>query len=325
MRTKRINVILANTMAVVFAFSLAAVAPAHAEPSRSHDVIDVVVRSKAMNSDITVKVLRASDQTNPAPTLYLLNGAAGGKGGSSWFDQTDVSSFFAGEHVNVVVPMGGAASYFTDWRHDDPVLGRQKWATFLTEELPPLMDAGFNGNGRNAIAGISMAGTSVFQLVLHAPDLYRAVGSYSGCAMTSDTVGQAFVRLTVEVRGGGNTVNMWGPPTDPEWVRNDPYVNAEEFRGKAIYLSNGTGLPGSHDVLDGPGVNGSLSKLSEQIAVGAMIETATNHCTNQMRDRLQQLGIPATVNLRPSGTHSWGYWQDDLHASWPVFKTALAG
>lgn len=286
-------------------------------------VVDVTVRSAAMGADLMVKVLPAQDRSSPAPTMYLLNGAAGGDGGSSWFDQTDIASFFKGRNVNVVVPMGGAASYFADWRNDDPKLGRQKWATYLTQELPPLMDALLNGNGRNAIAGISMAGTSVFQLALKSPDLYRAVGSYSGCAMTSDPEGQAYVRLTVEIRGGGNTVNMWGPPTDPEWVRNDPYVNAEQLRGKAIYISNGTGLPGQYDVIDGPGINGNGSKLAEQIAVGAVIETATNRCTLKMRDRLQQLGIPATVDLRSTGTHSWGYWQDDLHKSWPMINAAL--
>jgi S-formylglutathione hydrolase FrmB len=286
-------------------------------------VVDVTVRSAAMGTNLTVKVLPARDRSTPAPTVYLLNGAAGGDGGSSWFDQTDIASFFAGRNVNVVVPMGGAASYFTDWRNDDPKLGRQRWATYLTEELPPLMDALLSGNGRNAIAGISMAGTSVFQLALKAPDLYRAIGSYSGCAMTSDPEGQAYVRLTVEVRGGGNTVNMWGPPTDPEWVRNDPYVNAEKLRGKAIYISNGTGLPGPYDVIDGPGIDGNGSKLAEQVAVGAVIETATNRCTYRMRDRLQQLGIPATVDLRATGTHSWAYWEDDLHKSWPMISAAL--
>lgn len=321
------------TLATVFVGNGAAVAEPSAPTSgesfivktihQPQRVVDVVVRSAAMRSDVTVKVLPAADRSQPAPTVYLLNGAAGGEGGSSWFDQTDITDFFAGRNVNVVVPMGGAASYFTDWRADDPKLGRQKWATFLTKELPPLMDAQFNGSGRNAIAGISMAGTSVFQLALKEPDLYQAIGSYSGCALTSDVEGQAYVRLTVEIRGGGNTVNMWGPPTDPEWVRNDPYVNAEKLRGKAIYISNGSGLPGEHDVIDGPGINGNGEKLAEQIAVGAVIETATNNCTYRMRDRLRELNIPATIDLRSTGTHSWGYWQDDLHKSWPMISAAL--
>ncbi|MBF6470146.1 esterase family protein, partial [Nocardia beijingensis] len=164
--------------------------------------------------------------------------------------RTDVVEFFGDKQVNVVIPFGGASSYFTDWRADDPVLGRQRWATFLTRELPPLVDARFGGNGANAIAGISMAGTSVFQLALAAPGLYRAIGSYSGCVRTSDPQGQVIVSAVVGGRRG-NVVNMWGPPTDPAWAANDPYLHADKLRGTAIYVSTGTGAPGPHDTLDG--------------------------------------------------------------------------
>ena len=39
--------------------------------------------------------------------------------------------------------------------------------------------------------------------------------------------------------------------------------------------------------------------------------------------RYNELGIPATFNFKPNGTHSWGYWQDDLHDSWPRMAHAL--
>ena len=44
-------------------------------------------------------------------------------------------------------PIGGACTYYTDWVNDDPVLGRNKWKTFLTEELPPLIDGALGTNG----------------------------------------------------------------------------------------------------------------------------------------------------------------------------------
>ncbi|MBE7193200.1 alpha/beta hydrolase [Gordonia polyisoprenivorans] len=284
--------------------------------------IAVGVYSPAMRRTIDVRMIPA--RSAHAPTLYLLNGAAGGDGGSSWFDQTDIRSFFADDDVNVVVPMGGAASYFTDWRRDDPVLGRQKWATFLTSELPTVIDRDLGGDGRNAIAGISMAGTSVFQLALRAPNLYRALGSFSGCAQTSDPAGQAAVRMVVEGRGHGDTVNMWGPPTDPEWRANDPYVHADRFRGKSIYISNGSGTPGRYDTLNGPGIDGDATKLSEQLAVGAVIETATDACTHNLQRRMTQLGVAATFHFYQGGTHAWPYWQDELHRAWPQFAQALA-
>ncbi|MCR8895618.1 esterase family protein [Gordonia sp. GONU] len=285
--------------------------------------IDLAVRSTAMRQTVTVKVLPARGD-RPAPTLYLLNGAAGGDGGSSWFDRTDIRTYFADQNVNVVVPMGGAASYFTDWQHPDPALGVQKWATFLTSELPAVIDRRLDGNGRNAIAGISMAGTSVFQLSLHAPELYEALGSFSGCAQTSDPMGQAVVRMVVEGRGHGNTLNMWGPPTSPAWRANDPYVHAASFRGKSIYVSNGSGTPGRYDTIDGPGIDGNGSKLFDQLAVGAVIETATAECTRNLQRRLREVGVPATFHLYPGGTHSWPYWQDELHRAWPQFRAALA-
>jgi S-formylglutathione hydrolase FrmB len=229
--------------------------------------------------------------------------------------------FFRDKQVNVVVPFGGASSYFTDWRADDPVLGRQRWATFLTRELPPIIDAAFGGNGANAIAGISMAGTSVFQLALAAPGLYRAIGSYSGCVRTSDPQGQVIVSAVVGGRRG-NVVNMWGPPTDPAWAANDPYLHADKLRGTAIYVSTGSGVPGPHDTLHG--AKGSGIQLAYQLIFGAPLEAVTGVCTRQLRDRLRELAVPATFVLRPAGTHSWGYWQDDLHNSWETIGAALA-
>lgn len=285
--------------------------------------VDLSVFSAAMNRVIDVTVIPAAGG-GPAPTLYLLNGAAGGEGGSSWLDRTDIRSFFARENVNVVVPMGGAASYFTDWRRTDPRLGDQQWATFLTAELPPVIESRFDGNGRNAIAGISMAGTSVFQLSMRAPTLYRAIGSFSGCAQTSDPLGRAVVRLVVEGRGGADVDNMWGPPADPAWIRNDPLRNVERFRGKSIYVSSGSGSPGRYDTLDGPGIDGNPSKLVDQLAIGAVIESATAQCSRNLQAAMRAADVPATFHLYPGGTHSWAYWQDELHRAWPQFRAALS-
>ncbi len=287
----------------------------------SSRALTVTVHSAAMNIPIRLEVLPAPDRSRPAPTVYLLNGIDGGADGN-WINRTDIAQFFADKQVTVVVPFGGASSYFTDWRADDPVLGRQRWTTFLTEELPPIIDSGFGGNGRNAIIGISMAGTSVFQLALAAPGLYKAIGSYSGCARTSDPPGQLIVDAVVG-GGRGNTVNMWGPPTDPAWAANDPYLHADRLRGTAVYVSTGTGLPGPLDTLDGPGIRSSPAKLADQILVGGALETGAVRCTRELRTRLTELAIPATFDMRPTGTHSWGYWQEDLHRSWPVFARAL--
>ncbi|ETT23564.1 alpha/beta hydrolase [Rhodococcus aetherivorans] len=287
------------------------------------DSIIIWVYSASMDREIPVDVWRPADTSEPRPTLYLLNGAGGGEDGGTWRLQTDAISFLTAKNINVVSPLAGRFSYYTDWKNPDPVLGNNKWTTFISEELPPIMDAALGANGVNAIAGLSSSGTSVFSLATAKPGLFRGIAAYSGCAQTSDPIGQQFVRLTVETWGGGKTVNMWGPPDDPAWAANDPYLHAERLRGFELYVSNGNGLPGRYDNGDGPAMNGDAGNVANQVVVGGVIEAATNYCTQNLRDRLEELGIPATFNFRDSGTHSWGYWEDELKASWPVLARAL--
>ncbi|MCZ4561617.1 alpha/beta hydrolase family protein [Rhodococcus sp. IEGM 1401] len=326
--------VVACVAAVAHPHASAAPADSGAGPTESYVVrtevaddtaMTAFVHSAAMNRTIPLKILRSPDRTTPSPTLYLLNGAGGGLDGMDWYTQTDVVSFFADKNVNVVTPVGGAYSYYTDWQHDDPRLGRNQWETFLTAELPPLVDDLLDTNGRNAIAGISMAATSVLNLAAHHQGLYRAVGSYSGCASTTDPLGRAYVKTVVSMALGANVTNMWGPDDHQDWVRNDAVVNAEKLRGTALYVSNGSGLAGASDTLDGTNPNGPGFVLLNQMVVGGAIEVATGDCTRRLKTALEQLDIPAHFELRERGTHSWGYWQDDLHDSWPMFEDALAG
>ncbi|STQ65873.1 Mycolyl transferase 85C [Gordonia bronchialis] len=130
------------------------------------------------------------------------------------------------------------------------------------------------------------------------------------------------MRLVVETRGGGDAQNMWGPFGGPAWRAHDPVLNAQRLRGIALYIANAGGLPGAHDT---PRYVRDPSTLADQIVVGGGIEVGTMACTVQLLDRLGRLRIPATVDLPPTGTHSWRYWQDQLRRSWPVFAKALAG
>ena len=283
----------------------------------------IVVYSAAMGRNIPLTVLRPRDAAKPAPVLYLLNGAGGGEDEATWQQKTDYAEFFADKHVNVVTPIGGAFSYYTDWVADDPVLGRHKWQTFLTRELPPLLDERLTTTGVNGIAGISMAGTSVLNLAIAAPKLYRAAAAYSGCARTSDPLGQAYIRTVVEDRGRGDITNMWGPTDGPGWAANDPYLNAAKLRGTKVYLTTGTGLPGEFDTLGARLIQGDPAVLADQVLLGGAIEATVYSCTQQMREALARAKVDTVVLNRPAGTHSWEYWQKDLHDTWPSIAKDL--
>ncbi|QIS08759.1 alpha/beta hydrolase [Nocardia arthritidis] len=276
------------------------------------------VYSAAMGKDISVDVQRPADESTPAPNLYMLNGLDGGEGTANWKARTDAFGWLADKQVNVIQPIGGFGSYYADWLRPDPQLGVNKWKTFFTEELPPLLDETLHSTGRNAMTGLSTSGTSVLALAEAKPGLWKSVAAYSGCAQIADPMGQQFVKLSVEAWGGGNTLNMFGPADSPLWAANDPVVNAEKLRGTQLYISSGSGIPMADDVnyyLN----NGGPTTL----ALGVIIESAVNGCTHNLKTRLDALNIPATYQFDPVGTHYWPYWEKALHESWPMLAQGM--
>ncbi|TLG09068.1 esterase family protein [Nocardia cyriacigeorgica] len=302
--------------AVVCAVAASAVltGPAAAAPSGSRVVAEspiaprvsqIDVYSPSMDKVVTNRVIRAAGAG--APTLYLLTGAGGGSDGISWWNDTDVAQFFADRNVNVVMPVGGGYSLYTDWMADDPLMGRNKWQTYLTHELPGVMDARLGASGRNAIAGVSMSGASAIDLAIQGGPLYSAVASYSGCPWATDPVGVSLAGAQV-LRGGGNPGNVWGMPGGPGWQAHDAFLNAHRLAGKSIFLSAASGIPGGID-------KGGLPMPP--------VEAIASACTGAFAGRLASLGIPATHINRPSGSHTWGQFEADLHDSWPQLARAI--
>ena len=282
----------------------------------------VQVYSPAMDTVVPLDVLRPADTSESRPVVYALGGAGVGViPGTGWMESTDIEEFFADKNVNVVVPATGNFSYFTDWAADDPTLGRNRWQTFLLEELPPVVDELLDANGIQSIIGMSMSAGSALDLAIHGGDLYSGVASFSGCVRTSDPLGQQYVKLVVELRGKGDVLNMWGPTSDPRWAEHDVYLNAERLRGKALYLTSRNGLPGPYDVPGQERVAGE--SFATQIVAGGAIEAATLQCTQQLAERLDSLDIPFTAELGAPGTHSWGYWEDDLRNAWPILAESM--
>lgn len=308
---------------VVFVVVIAPVVPAALRPAPAAAEVVAVealsatrsavfIHSPAMGRTIQVQVLHpASD--GPRPSYYLLDGLDPGSKQSTWTNATDAENFFHGRNVNVVLPMGGQASYYSDWSRDDPRFGRYKWETFLTRELPPIIDGQFNGNGANAIGGLSMGGQAAYILAARHPAMYRAVAGYSACPDTG--MAQGSVMFSIATRGG-NPGNMWGPPGSPEWAAHDPALMLDGLRGKALWLSSGSGVPGPHEAEIKP-------QLPEAIFLGGPIEVGVNGCVAAFEHRLRAAGMAPHVEHDVVGTHSWSYWQDHLHASWPTVAGAI--
>ena len=310
--------------AVVLVLSTCCVGAATPQPSPAARVVAttqltptrtaVFIDSPSMQRVVQIQILHPPNGAS-RPTFYLLDGVDSATDESNWTKKTDAESFFARKNVNVVLPVGGVGSYYTDWARPDPVLGVNMWETFLTSELPPIIDGRFGGNGTNAIGGLSMGGQAALILATRHRDLYTATAAFSTCPDSGSVTGKQLVRVTVASQRGDAT-NMWGPDNDPAWLAHDTFTNAEQLRGKTLYISVGSGVLGPYDFQTG-------SDFATLMSRGAPLELGSLTCTRDFQERLDSLGIPAQFVYRPIGTHSWPYWQDDLHDAWPTIAGAL--
>lgn len=274
----------------------------------------MTVYSAAMKRPVRVSVLAPRERTGPRPTVYLLDGIDGGVytsyTQSGWTFQTDIARFVADKKVNVVLPIGGTGSYYTDWRRIDPVLGRNMWETFLTEELPPLVDGRFRGNGRNVIGGLSMGALGAMSIAVRNPDLYRGVVAFSGCLDQGSPEFRQATATSVTTRGG-NPENMWGPLDHDNWDAHNPAGHVSALRGKPVYVAVGNGLP-----------DPALGLAGLASPVGGVLEGIVARCTESFKRRADRAGVDITYDFR-AGLHSWGYWNQDLHRAWPTIARAL--
>ncbi|MCT2174014.1 alpha/beta hydrolase [Dietzia cinnamea] len=254
------------------------------------------VASESMNRVLPVEIWRSAS-TAPAPMLYLLDGVDS-PSPSGWLLPGGVDRIFADEHVTLVMPARADGSLHADWQQDDPVLSRNKWQTFLTEELPPLLESGaIPFNGKRGMAGLSMGAASAVTIAERHPDLYEAVGAIAGCYTARDDLGFILAKIVAETRGG-NIANMWGPRTDPDYLANDGLLNADKLEGKALYFATATGMP---DATEWDRNGRDLLRFTQ----GAGLEIATHACTVEMDRRLDELGIDARIDYLPTGLHNW--------------------
>ncbi|AZG48658.1 alpha/beta hydrolase [Gordonia insulae] len=280
----------------------------------------VWVHSAAMNKNIKVFVLTPRHTTGPRPTLYLLDGAGARGEDSGWLEAGNAERYFADKDVNVVLPTGAYGTFYADWERRDPVVGKPMWETFLTKELPPLIDDRFDSTGSRAIAGVSMGGQAAFTIASQAPTLYKAVASLSGCPPVSSPEGEAYVRATL-ARAGADAGNMWGPVGSAGWRDHDPALHLDRFRGKKLYLYSGAGRLGPADMKRQVTPEEGLYQVV--LAASATFEIATSTCSQRFAEDLHNAGLPFTDALQVVGTHHWYYWAKDLPRMWDSISPAL--
>ncbi|WP_440446484.1 alpha/beta hydrolase-fold protein [Nocardia amamiensis] len=324
--------LLATALVVPLAAGASVAAPAVAQPAavsaapvvqKVHWLSDrrvaLWVISPSMGAPIQVQLLLARDwNARPEarfPILFLLDGLRATEDESGWTKEAGAVEFFADKNVTVVLPVGGQSSFYSDWL--EPNNGRNyKWETFLTKELPPLLESQWRASDVRGMEGLSMGGTAAMFLAARNPGFVRHAASYSGF-LTTTTLGMPqAIQFAMRDAGGFDSAAMWGPPTSSQWEGHDPYALADKLRGVSLYVSSGSGSIGPFDQASSiPGVSTNFAGMGLEILSRL---TSQNFVT-----KLANLAIPAQVNYRPSGTHSWPYWDFEMRQSWQQAATAL--
>nr|WP_245717473.1 alpha/beta hydrolase family protein [Nocardia jejuensis] len=264
---------------------------------------------------VKVQVQWAAHGGNGA--LYLLDGLRAREDFNAWTFETNALQQFAQDNVTLVMPVGGQSSFYTDWRSPSSTNGQKvtyKWETFLTEELPAFLEGYGVSRTNNAIAGLSMGGSAALALAAYHRDQFKHASAFSGYLNISAPGMREAIRLAMLDAGRFNVDSM-AEPWSPAWLRMDPFVFAPQLRNLPLFISASWGILGVHDDTE----NRSAFNTVNAVALEAlsMVNTVS------FMARLNQLGIKAHYSLPMRGTHSWGYWQDQLGIARPEILAAL--
>ncbi|MCU1679270.1 MAG: hypothetical protein JWQ81_9 [Amycolatopsis sp.] len=290
------------------------VATVVSEKAISPRLLELQVHSDALDATVGVRVLLPKDWTKYRhrtwPTLYLLHGANDNY--QSWTDKTDVTAFTADTDALIVMPDAGVVGFYSNW-YNAGKGGAPAWETFHLTELRRLLEKKFRAGPLRAVAGLSMGGLGALDYSARHPGFFRAVASYSGLVNTTYVNQTQQASALIQgylVRAGFDKDALWGDPVAQArvWSAHNPYDLAARLRCIPVFISVGNGQVGP---LDPPGAKPDL------------LEGALGEETGPAIAHFRAEHVSVTSDLYGAGTHSWPYWQRELHKSFPMLMRSI--
>ena len=250
------------------------------------------------------------------PVLYLFHGAFSDE--DSFSTQTNLLAFTASqpEHRQaiVVMPDGGRLPAGRDW-----VDGAHPQETFVIQTLLPYIDAHYRtlgDGGHRAGAGFSGGGMNAAVYAARHPELFAAVGSFSGFLDPHDPAGidivNAFVGFENDLCGGSVAPDdLWGDPvTHPMgWTGHDPVHLARSLRDVSVYISSANGVPCDDQVGTDPFL--------------AYAESVVDLMSHSFDQALTDAGVAHTTQFRSCGIHQFSNSNQALAEFWPQMFEAF--
>ncbi|WP_293771223.1 alpha/beta hydrolase family protein [uncultured Corynebacterium sp.] len=307
--------VVAAVVALVVAASLAAIAAprasaanrdwlrADATGSCDWDAVGYWVQrcdvwSPSMNRTIPVQIQPAIRGGNAG--LYLLDGLRATDYTNAWLNDVNAARLYVNDNITLVMPVGGAASFYTDWEgpatYDVANPVRYMWETFLTSELPAYLESNFGvARNNNSIAGLSMGGSAAITLAGKHPDQFRQALSYSGYLAYTFPGAHTFMRMALLDAGGYNLNAMYGSMFSPRRFESDPFNQISGLRNTDVYISAASGVPSPADQGIAP----------QYQASGVALEAFSNLTTHAWEAKARAMGINVTADYPAQGEHNW--------------------
>lgn len=272
---------------------------------------DITVVSPAVGANEQVRILVPKGWTAEAartwPVVYAFHG--GRDTYVSWTRSSSIKTIASDYDVMVVMPEGDNGSYADWWNYGKG--GIPQWEKFHMSEVPQLVERNYHAGLSRACMGNSAGGQGCITYAARHPGFFRYGASFSGI-LSLRTLGIPLLLTVTNLLNMIDPFRVWGVPgiDDANWRAHDPVELAPQLRGTGLFISSGTnGLPGPLD--DGSTI------------IGGPVELPVGLTNIAFRDRLWELGIPFTDHLYGPGTHSWPYWERELHSAWPLMMQAI--
>lgn len=170
--------------------------------------------------------MEGSRVTYNSPVLYLLHGLSDDE--SIWVRRTSIERYVSEKNLIVVMPNGGRG-FYTDMEHG------YKYFTFITEELPKLMQQFFHISDKREdtfIAGLSMGGYGALKIALSCPEKYSAAASMSGVLDVARTYEAAQKSEYTSIMSLAECYNILGNLKELKGSKNDLFYLAKELSKK---------------------------------------------------------------------------------------------
>jgi S-formylglutathione hydrolase FrmB len=274
-------------------------------------MLDLTVGSPAMGMSIPVRVLLPKSWNKEPkatfPVLYMLHG--GDDDYTSWTRETDVEALSKNSDVLIVMPDAGKAGYYSDWYAGGP-----RWETFHTTELVRLMEKKYRAGPSRAVVGLSMGGFGALNYAARHRGMFRYAAAMSSYVDLNDPG----VRLAIGFgsdRDGVDIKKVWGDPVKnyDVWQAHNPAAMPRSLRGTQVHLSVGSGAPGPLD----------QGRPLDVLVASVVGEAGLPEQNKRFASALRSVGVKTTTHLYTPGTHSWPYWQNELHAIWPTVMRSI--